>query len=792
VATAAACATAAASHYHADSSPDAAVWLPTARQWQRRRRRDAAVATAASKYKVTVGTLLGKGNVNSSKGNGTKERQRERPKEKDQRLSTADRQQRQDGVPQGAAERWTAPCSASTVSPIAHAIPVISKQFRIYAGSILPSSIVLIGGLILEPAQRVPGQYALAVDAPAAYCHWSSDSQDTPAARALHPDRFVATYTCNRSNGALLHSLRGDFGSALLTWAPEAASRHLFGVTACVAPVHGSPSSADLRAWLALNLLKHVDRFALYVRSESLAHVQNALRWYISSRIVSVHDAGPMRRRAAGGISWRNNTERYDAADLVLHAEYDDQVLWLAACQHTYGASSRRLLSLDIDEVLTGSAGAIEDIAPAGGPPLLLPTVAFGGSSSADCRERDAGVDFLHIFTRRQQHSIPPSLGWPRTKLLSSPPRILLQWIHQVFNQADACGVPAQTVNESELRIAHFVDLNVGASQLHGGQCRCDAIHPMLPCNVSDLTLASLAPAPLLVSSKEGRFLLYVERDGLNNQLIALRHACWLGTLTNRTVVVPDWVLHHRQASDSPTRRVALCDAIDCTRLRRKRCEHVRVSQFDMPPRTAVHTCRGVACLTPSDAPVLHLPNKVAFQLGLQEASYAFTAAVSNLHDPVAPSMAVRSLAKEQWGRMTRPFLVAHARHVGHADYDIFGNLSARVEKTVRVLQVALDQLPGSPSVLVISNDCRAAMLTNVLSSTGFRVQCADSDPRLHPHIESLVQQWLAVCADGFAGDEMSTVSQNILRWRHERGGRGGPGPRMDSCNPSWCTQVAH
>jgi len=169
------------------------------------------------KYKGTVGTLFGKGNGNSSKGNGKKKRQMERPERKDQRLSTADRQQRQDGVPQGAVERWTAPCSASTVSPIAHAIPVISKQFRIYAGSVLPSSIVLIGGLILEPAQRVPGQYALAVDAPAAYCHWSSDSQDTPAARALHPDRFVATYTCNRSNGALLHSLRGDFGSALLT-----------------------------------------------------------------------------------------------------------------------------------------------------------------------------------------------------------------------------------------------------------------------------------------------------------------------------------------------------------------------------------------------------------------------------------------------------------------------------------------------------------------------------------------------------------------------------------------------
>jgi hypothetical protein len=590
-------------------------------------------------------------------------------------------------------------------------------------------------------------------------------------------------------------------------WAAQRGRSHEFGTTACVAPIYGEPSAVDLRTWLILNLQKHVDRFALYVRTESFEHVSEALAWYIESRLVTLHDAGPTRTMAAaarqqrrhgrwhGGVDWRNNSERYNEADRQLHAEYEDQVLLLASCHHTYGYNSRRMLSLDLDEVLIGDALSVEHAADAtGARPLLVPKVAYGAASAAACAARDTRVPFVEIFTRRQRHSIPTQLAWPRTKLLSSPRRISLQWIHGIFDPADACDTPARAT-EASLRIAHFVDLRAGPAfnRIHSGDCRCSQMNPLLPCDVFDASLAvAIAAPPSSVRAAPHRYLTYVETDGLNNQLVALRHTCWLAALTDRTVVTPDWLLHHLESDSAPRTRAALCDAIDC-QLLQKECRPVSHSAFSalVPGGAALQKCGGAACFEPTDAEVLHLPDKTAFQLGLKKESWSFSGMVvaRGLRNAVIPSKSVRLLAEARYSTMRSPVVALHARYVGKADYYIYGeSTSTRLSSMLHDAKFALSRLPPSAATVIISNNCTAMIKAlSSLAGRGREVMCAASESTMHPAIDCLVQQWFAVLADAFAADKYSTVSQNILHWRdwHDAERR-----NISSmiCSPVWCS----
>ena len=672
--------------------------------------------------------------------------------------------------------RWKSSCGMLKGKARAHASPSFDGAFRIYGGtSTHDGGALLLGGFIGRNDSDLIRKhgYSFSVDAPPAYCTWEEGNM-TAATVALHPWGAAATYSCaGLYPGTFPTMLQSDYGSVSLSWKVLRGNRHEYGVTVCAAPIFRTTSEVDLRAWVSTNLKKHVDRFAIYVRTEAFDHVSRALAWYIDAGIVTLHDIGPSKHIDAS-IDSSSNTESYNADDRKLHKEYEDQVLWLASCHHTYGYNSRWLISLDIDEVIIGEAESIEDVLPTDGRPTLIPSVAFGVAEGDSCSQNHkSSIPFVRTFTRRQAHSIPRNLAWPRTKLISSPRETSLHWMHRILDPSDSC-LPSTRSTERSLRIAHYVDIHRD-SYIQGGQCRCDTMFEALRCNVSDFSVAALLPATDLSSNQ--RYLSYTESEGLNNQIIALRNACWLAFLTDRVLVVSEWILHHRESEKAPARRLRWCEIIDCTVLM-KQCPYIYRSSYDelvLPLRT----CRTLYCLqSNADLPVIHLRDKVAFQLKFKSSSFFkwFKSSVATLTDPIVPSSVIKSSVEARIRKYrsinsvkNTCVLVAHVRVVSESDY-VWHGASKRYDKLWRTTVNALKVMPKNTSIVIMSNACEsreAVGLVHKLSNQGYLTPTCLEESATHPMTEVVEQMLFATFADAFAPDMTSTVSLTIMQWRN-------------------------
>lgn len=636
---------------------------------------------------------------------------------------------------------------------------------NLYAGTITRKKAILLTGVV--GLERTQGQYAKRMRAfPSdARCFWTDPNGlelTTPLSGRVHPWGFVAIHECARPCARCTVLRVSPLPDHTFRW-ETTSSNPLHAVTACTAPIWSAPRGVDMHTWLTLNMRRHVTHFALYVRSELMEDYAALLKWYIDSKLVTLHDIGPLR--TPRGVSAHNRTENYDPADVELHREYGDQIFWLNHCLHTYGFRSRWLLSVDLDEVLTGGAEGLSALDEA--HPWRLQTVAYGGPPHAPCHDRDAMQPFTATFQYRQ--ATPIKEGWPRTKIMIPGKRASFLWIHDIFDTKDTCE-GAQTVSEHKLVLAHYVDKEA-ASIIHGNRCRCSRIDASLPCDTHDAALAALLRQGA-EHAPPRRLLAYVEHDGMNNQLIALRHACWLAKLTDRSVLVHDHILPHL-TDTIPFQRAGLCSLIDCHHLERH-CGVgvVWTSHLALLGRD-VASCSGEDCYE-RDArnATLYVPHKVAFQLGLQPSSYAFPKKVQHMVDPVRPILEAAPPPFQH----TR-YNMLHLRL--YSAYDRPYTPSIHTFATRKKILSRITAIDNTYPWYVISSNhkrCTRSKLVRSMHLIGMNATCVPNDASVHRDRDCMTQQVLAVRSERFVGDPHSTMSQNILRWRKDA-----------KCSPSWC-----
>lgn len=245
----------------------------------------------------------------------------------------------------------------------------------------------------------------------------------------------------------------------------------------------------------------------------------------------------------------------------------------------------------------------------------------------------------------------------------------------------------------------------------------------------------------------------YVETDGLNNQLVAFNHACFLSLHTGRTLLMQRWLRPHLN-SPSPTLR--WCDILDCRRLP---CRVVFGRESNHTPRE----CGSVDCLLRSDSPFVRLPDKVVFRTFFDPRwksiakEYLFSTSL-----PIHPR--ILSSASRL---ISPPYDVAHIRQVEHPDYRLSGS-----SRLVRVNQTdervcKLDRRTSNPLYLMTIT---CSFLTPSLrrSYSARSIFCMqDLFPSSHIDEACLISQMAAVFASNFYPDDIhSTVSQFVMRRR--------------------------
>ena len=636
----------------------------------------------------------------------------------------------------------------------------VSGAPTLYTGTLTAKHAILLGGIVGE--KRCQGQYAkrmrpYPMDTE---CVWEDaekrTSARTPVVAHVHPWHFVALHRCTRPSPSYM--LRETTGVQRgMEWTN--VSLNIRTITTCTAPIWSAPRGVDMHTWVTLNLRKHVQRFVLYVRSDLIEAYRQQLRWYIDNSIVVIHDIGPLR--PPRNVDAQNRTENYDVGDVEVHKEYGDQVIWLNHCLHRYGHDSRFLVAIDTDEGLAGSAPSLVESLNAS-QPWRLQTIAYG---SPTCTRRDPSVPFTNLYLYRQ--ATPIQRGWPRAKSIVPGNGASHFWMHEVFDKKDACETQATLPYESAY-LAHYVDKEA-ESIIHGGRCRCSSIEATLPCTVDDATLAIHRP-----TSPSHRLLVYSENDGMNNQFIALRHACWLGNLTQRSVVVFDYLQTHLQTLVSPERRIALCNMLDCEHLK-NHCGTGVVWMSDFTEGLAdTDQCTGVDCYErPSDKRVLYIPNKVVFQLGLQPSTFGFTNQVRHMVDPIR----IRA-ARWPIDETRAPYNVLHVRQWTENDH--VGSVAKTAGKTrFRAILKHVKSVENRHPWFVMTKNgkCNHIFLVRTMRMMSLNVSCQDYNALVHPYIDCFTQQVRAVHAQVFIGDPLSTSSQNVIRWRHDPG-----------CTPSWCS----
>lgn len=249
--------------------------------------------------------------------------------------------------------------------------------------------------------------------------------------------------------------------------------------------------------------------------------------------------------------------------------------------------------------------------------------------------------------------------------------------------------------------------------------------------------------------------LSYTERDGMNNQLIALRSACILANISNRTLMLSELLHHHREGMVRNTYRLKTCDVIDCTSLF---CPTTFVAT------RAIRHCTTLDCILQASSANVYLPNKVAFRLDVSRRLRKFCFPQLRVH-PRLDAEAMRFVQTHY------PFDVAHLRQFGARDYEL-GERPGHVPSITWALQRLLAH--NTSTLFVMTQECR------VLQKNAFLRCLNDFFPKDHGDLTCLLGQLAAVHARRFDGDSRSTVSQFVMRRRF-------PQDRGIFCNRNWC-----
>ena len=188
-----------------------------------------------------------------------------------------------------------------------------------------------------------------------------------------------------------------------------------------------------------------------------------------------------------------------------------------------------------------------------------------------------------------------------------------------------------------------------------------------------------------------------------------------------------------------------------------------------------VESCTGADCYArPSDRRILYLKNKVSFQLGLQPPTYDFTRKVRHMVDPIRIDA-----ARWRTDETLAPYNVMHVRsQTPRETLRDFGKVPSRARRfrtTLKHIESVDNRYPWI--VMTYNGQCKHIALVHIMQTMGMNVTCQRNDASVHPYIDCFAQQVRAVNAQVFIGDPISTISQNIIRWR-----------RDSRCSPSWCS----
>ena len=264
--------------------------------------------------------------------------------------------------------------------------------------------------------------------------------------------------------------------------------------------------------------------------------------------------------------------------------------------------------------------------------------------------------------------------------------------------------------------------------------------------------------------------LSYDERDGFNNQLVALRFACAIANITNRKLVLPFQFHNHAEGIVKNAYRLRVCDVVQCDSLL---CMTIAVAA----PASPVKLCRSLSCVESARSwKTVHLPNKAAFRMGLAAHS-SLAKRIRNVPDIPISNSIVQAASRFE----TNEFSVIHIRQFSSIDYPLGGrqseppptmNLTRRVQSVVRSVRSSRCNLKLK-RLYVMTQDCHLPPPITPLAT------CIHANYS-HSDMNCLFSQLVATRAKCFWGEGMSTVSQFVMRKRF-------PKDRSIRCNAVWC-----
>tara|TARA_B110000008_G_scaffold249179_1_gene261719 strand:+ start:274 stop:1332 length:1059 start_codon:yes stop_codon:yes gene_type:complete len=345
------------------------------------------------------------------------------------------------------------------------------------------------------------------------------------------------------------------------------------------------------------------------------------------------------------------------------------------------------------------------------------------------------------------------------------------------------------------IHIKHYVDLNL-ETNIHEGKCRCDALHPNKPCDKKH----DIVPTTYkMIGTTRKKYVSFVENDGISNQIIALKHACYFSSYQNRYVILPETFSNHMQSDTLPEYEVKVCDILDCEYLG-KHCNFVKSKDFYFSGGNnlqayiidKVNNSIIVDMLHKKfDSQIIHFKNKEMFQLGLVKPTWNFADVYKSYTDPIKINDKYIKIANSFTNQHTA-YNSIQIRTLSANDYKLGGSPSTKEQKISEEYPSTqyLLTLPPNIPVFVLSSKCEELRLYKMLIFSGIDIICSNTLEEVsHPYENLIVSQLIAARAQQYIGLELSTITQIVYRWRSlsplwlETTQK----DLKVNCNPVWC-----